>query len=165
MKMMIEVQQQMKPVLYNLVGLCAIAVERKNTKVHNKDQWAIRKVEQHLQAEINDDDESVGSNITNGTNRSSQRAGWSGVQVNLMNNNQQPSIRETITLDNGSTLSLFCNPDLVENIRESKMILKMHTNAGSKLSNQQATALEFGTVWFQEDAITNIFGFGDLVDQ
>ena len=25
--------------------------------------------------------------------------------------------------------------------------------------------LEFGTVWFQEDAIANIIGFGDLVDQ
>ena len=66
-----------------------------------KDQWAIREAEQHLQAETSDDDESVGSNITNGTNRSSQRAGWSGVQVNLMNHNQQPSMRETITLDNG----------------------------------------------------------------
>ena len=154
----------MKPVLYNLVGLCAIAVERKDKSPQcpekdtmPKDQWAIRKAEQHLQAETNDDDESVRSNITNGTNRSSQRAGWSGVQVNLMNHNQQPSMRETITLHNGSTLSLFCNPELVENIRESKMILKMCTNAGSKLSNQQATVPEFGTVWFQEDAIANVF--------
>ena len=131
-----------------------------------KDQWAIRKAEQHLQAETNNnDDESVGSNKTNGANRSSQRAGWSGVQVNLMNHNHQPSMRETITLDNGSTLSMFCDPELVENIRESTTILKMHTNAGSKLSNQQATVPEFGTVWFQEDAIANIFGFGDLVDQ
>ena len=35
MKMMTEVLQQMKPVLYNLMGLCAIAVERNDTKVHN----------------------------------------------------------------------------------------------------------------------------------
>ena len=74
-------------------------------------------------------------------------------------------MRETITLDNGSTLSLFFNLELVENIRESKTILKMHTNAGSKLSNQQATVPEFGTVWFQEDSIANIFGFGNLVHQ
>ena len=67
-------------------------------------------------------------------------------------------------MDNGSALSLLCKPELVEKIRESKTILKMHMNAGSKLSNQQATVPEFGTVWFQEDAITNIFGFGDLVD-
>ena len=41
----------------------------------------------------------------------------------------------------------------------------MHTNAGSKLSSHQATVPEFGTVWFQEDSIANIFGFEDLVDQ
>ena len=58
-----------------------------------KDQWAIRKAEQHLQAENNsDDDESIGSNKTNGTNRSSQRVGWSGLQVNSMNHDHQPSI-------------------------------------------------------------------------
>ena len=35
MKMMIEVLQQMKPDFHNLVGLCAIAVERKDTRVNN----------------------------------------------------------------------------------------------------------------------------------
>ena len=64
-----------------------------------------------------------------------------------------------------SLISLICNPELVENIRESRSILKMYTNAGSKLSNQQATVPEFGTVWFEEDASAKIFGFGDLVDQ
>ena len=93
-----------------------------------KDQWAIRKAEQHLQAESNrdvnnsDDDESIASNKTTGTNRSSQKAGWSGLQANLMNHDNQQSMRETITLDYGSTLSLFCNPELVESIRESKII-------------------------------------------
>ena len=94
-----------------------------------------------------------------------EQAGWSGLQVNLVNHINQQYMREIITLDNGSTLSLFCNPELLENIRESKTILKMHTNAGSKLSNQQAAAPEFGTVWFQKDAIANIFEFRDLVDQ
>ena len=41
-----------------------------------KDQWAIGKAEQHLQAETNNDyGESVGSNTTNGKNIRSQRAG------------------------------------------------------------------------------------------
>ena len=50
-----------------------------------KDQWAVRKTEKHLQVETNrdvsnsDDDESISSNNTTGTNRSSQRAGWSGL--------------------------------------------------------------------------------------
>ena len=125
--------------------------------IRPKDQWAIRKAEQHLQAETtSEDEESVGSNETNGTSRSSQGAGWSGLKVNLMNHNHQPSMRETITFDKGSALSLLCNPELLENIRESKTVLKIHTNAGSKLSNQQATVQEFGTVLFQEDAIANM---------
>ena len=41
----------------------------------------------------------------------------------------------------------------------------MHTNAGSKESSQQATVPGFGNVWFHEDAIANIFGFGDLVSK
>ena len=35
MKMMIEVLQQMKPVWNNLVGLYAIAMERKDTRVYS----------------------------------------------------------------------------------------------------------------------------------
>ena len=53
LKMMIEVWQQMKPVVYN---------QCPETDTKPKDQWATRKAEQHLQAETNDDDddESVG---------------------------------------------------------------------------------------------------------
>ena len=41
----------------------------------------------------------------------------------------------------------------------------MCTKAGSKESNQQATVPGFGNVWFHEEAIANIFGFGDLVNK
>ena len=74
-------------------------------------------------------------------------------------------MRESISLDNGSTLSLFCNPELVKDIRQSNTTLKMHTNAGSKESNQQVTMPGFGNVWFHEDGIANTFGFGDLVSK
>ena len=74
-------------------------------------------------------------------------------------------MRESITLDNGSTLILFCNPELDKDIRQSNTALKMHTNTGSKDSNQQATVPGLGNVLFHEDAIANIFGFGDLVSK
>ena len=85
-------------------------------------QWAIRKAQQHLQAEANrddnynDDDESIASNATRGTNTSFQRKGWSGLQVNLMNHDDHQSMQETITLDNCSTLSWLCNPEFVKHI-------------------------------------------------
>jgi hypothetical protein len=52
-------------------------------------------------------------------------------------------------LDNGSTLSLFGNPDMV-------------TNAGTKTTKQVADIPGFGTVWYDETAIANIFGLSDL---
>ena len=73
-----------------------------------RDQWAIRRAEQHLQAEADgDDDGSIASHKTSGTNRIFQNKGWSGLQVNLMNHEDDLSMRESITLDNGSTLSLL----------------------------------------------------------
>ena len=74
-------------------------------------------------------------------------------------------MRESISFDNGSTLSLFCNPELVKDIRQSNTTLKMHTNAGSKESSQQVTMPGFGNVWFHEDSIANIFRFGDLASK
>ena len=136
----------------------------KDTRPRN--QWTIRRAEQHLQAEADgDDDGSIASHATSGTNRSFKNKGWSGLQVNLMNHEDNQSMRESITLDNGSTLSLFCKSELVKDIRQSNTTSKMHTNAGSKESNQQATVPGFGNVWFHEDAIANIFGFGDLVSK
>ena len=139
-------------------------MSRKHTRL--RDQWAIRRAEQHLQAEGDcDDDGSIASHATSGTNISFQNKGWSGLQVNLMNHEDNQSIGESITLDNGSTLSLFCNHEFVKDIRQSNTTLKMRTNAGSKESYQQATVPGFGNVWFHEDVIANIFGFGDLVSK
>ena len=63
-----------------------------------RDQWTIRRAGQHLQAEADgDDDGSIASHATSGTNRSFQNKGWSGLQVNLMNHEDNQSMRESIT--------------------------------------------------------------------
>ena len=74
-------------------------------------------------------------------------------------------IKDDIILDNGSTLSIFTNPELVEEIRKSKSTLEMATNAGMRLTNQQANIPGFGTVWYDEGAIVNIFSFAELVEK
>jgi hypothetical protein len=65
-------------------------------------------------------------------------------------------------LDNGSTLSLFGNPNMVTNIRESKTTLELVTNAGTKTTKQIADVPGYGTVWYDETTIANIFGLSDL---
>jgi hypothetical protein len=71
-------------------------------------------------------------------------------------------LKNWITLNNGSPLSLFSNPQLVEDIRKTDTTLVLATNAGVKHSNQEATVPGFGKVYYNKEAITNIFGFSDL---
>jgi hypothetical protein len=71
-------------------------------------------------------------------------------------------LKNCITLNNGSTLSLFSNPDLVQDIQTSSKTLSLATNAGVKQSNCEAIVPSFGKVYYDENAIANIFGFSDL---
>jgi hypothetical protein len=50
----------------------------------------------------------------------------------------------------------------VGNIRSTETTLALATNAGVKQSNQEAFVLGFGKVYYDKDAIANIFGFLDL---
>jgi hypothetical protein len=74
-------------------------------------------------------------------------------------------LKNWITLDNGSTLSLFSNPDSVEDIQTASRTLVLVMNAGVKHSNQEVVAPGFGKVRFDEEAIANIFGFSNLKKQ
>jgi hypothetical protein len=74
-------------------------------------------------------------------------------------------LKNCITLNNGSALSLFSNPDLVQDIRTPSKTLSLATNAGVKQSNREANVPGFGKVYYDEDAIANIFGFSDLKEK
>jgi hypothetical protein len=73
-------------------------------------------------------------------------------------------MREWILLDNQSTASNFCNPDMVENIHEVDDELTLYTSGGTLCTNFQAIP-GFGTVWYQPKAITNIFSFAEMEDK
>jgi len=65
-------------------------------------------------------------------------------------------MKDVIMLDNGSTLSLFCNPDMVEDIKKTTKVLELHTNAGKARCSQKAFVRAFGEVWFDQNAIANM---------
>ena len=100
-----------------------------------REDWAIRKAALHMQAKKTKDDEEASQ-----SDKSPKKTGWSGMQVCLMDKKKDISskMKDDIILDNGSTLSIFANPELVEGIRKSTSTLEMATNAGTRLTNQEA---------------------------
>ena len=70
--------------------------------------------------------------------------------------------QKTIILDSGSTMSIFHDKDLVYDIKKADYPIKIATNAGSRIVSKQAMVAGFGSVWYDEEAIANIFSIKDL---
>jgi hypothetical protein len=76
--------------------------------------------------------------------------GWSGAHIQLQLY-QAGEMKEWIFLDNESTVNLFCNPNLVENIRTSNEKLELSKSGRNFFTNKCAT--EPG---FDPNTMTNI---------
>ena len=80
--------------------------------------------------------------------------------VLLAQESTHPPRRDTVTsdfvlLDSQSTVDLFTNPDLVNNIRPAKTPINVHCNKGSMTTIQEA---DFGDtpVYFNSNGIANV---------
>jgi Zinc knuckle len=72
-------------------------------------------------------------------------------------NNYHHSIPKTwILLDNQSTIDVFSNPQLLQNIHEVKHHLDIHCNAGITSTNLKGDLPGYGTVWYHPKGIANI---------
>jgi Reverse transcriptase (RNA-dependent DNA polymerase) len=125
-----------------------------------KEEWAINKAK--AKEESTTKQQSHATTTTKEKDDSSvSKAGWSGahIQHQFM---QSESMRDWIILDNGSTVNLFCNPKFVNNIRTTNELLELNTNGGQLFTNQCATVPDYGEVWYDPSAITNIFSLAQL---
>jgi hypothetical protein len=86
-----------------------------------------------------------------GTSKASSGVQWSGLIIEQSLYNDDPDakdrLKNCITLNNGSTLSLFSNPDLVQDIQTSSKILSLATTTRVKQSNRKANVPGFGKVY------------------
>jgi len=80
-------------------------------------------------------------------------------------NSTKLNLRNMILLDNQSTVDLFCNKHLVSNIRTVKESMTVNGNGGSLITNQQAHIKNYGDVWFDPRAITNILSLKNVKEK
>ena len=75
-------------------------------------------------------------------------------------------LRKVIFLDNCSTMNIFYNSDLVENITKTGKIMKVQDNGGTLAVTHKATVPGYTQyVWFNKDAITNKISLKNLINK
>jgi hypothetical protein len=126
-----------------------------------KEEWAINKAKKE-QSHVNTKLKSNDRPSVTADNNQTHQTGWSGAHVQFY---QASKMRQWILLDNQSTVILFCNPNLVENIIETDEELELSTNGADLHTKKAATVPGFGKVWEHPNAITNIFSFAEKEDK
>ena len=100
--------------------------------------------------------------------KSESVSGWFYAQVKVSMFHQDKNwddMRRVILLDNQSSENVFSNPELVHSIRSSRKTLNLATNAGILKTTQVATVPQYGDVWFNKEAITNIFSLAKMAEK
>jgi hypothetical protein len=57
---------------------------------------------------------------------------------------------------------MFCNEKYVSNVRKTNKVLKIGTNVGPMISNMICNLTLLGTVWYNENSISNMISLSDM---
>lgn len=64
-----------------------------------------------------------------------------------------------VLINNQSNINLFCNHELLVNIRTCNHNMSVHYSAGRRTTNQIWDLQGYSTVWYHPQVIANILGF------
>ena len=70
-----------------------------------------------------------------------------------------------VLLDSQSTVDVFCNSELLTNIRKIPETLTVHCNAGVMTTNLVGDLSGYGTVWFHQQGIANILSLHNVAEK
>ena len=75
------------------------------------------------------------------------------------------NLRNVLLLDSQSTMDLFCNRDLVEEIIPSKLQMRVRSNGGAMVTTKKARVPGYNSlVWYSSRAITNIVALKNVIN-
>lgn len=70
-----------------------------------------------------------------------------------------------ILLDSQSTIDVFRNKELLNNVRETETRMRIHSNAGTVVTNLVGDYPGYGTVWYDPNGIANILSMSSMVNK
>jgi hypothetical protein len=128
-----------------------------------KEEWAINKAKKEDQSHATAAVPATTQGSIAPTNaQTQQNAAAPTVMLDITGWILGHQMKDVILLDNQSTTDIFCNPALVEIIRQTSETLTLATNAGNLKADLVGDVPGYGTVWFHPKALTNIFSVANM---